>query len=59
MILQTHAMDILQTLVNPLEECDDMGIQLYATTKQLISFFQRSFLILTIINECEINQQNW
>jgi hypothetical protein len=33
-ILQPHEMEMLKTLINPLEECDDLGISFYAMTKQ-------------------------
>lgn len=34
--LQLHKLEILRLLVNPLEESDDMGVTLYAITKQIV-----------------------
>lgn len=32
--------DSLRTLVCPLDECDDMGVGFYATTKNFVNFCQ-------------------
>ena len=34
--LQPHELAVLQNLVNPLAECGDLGVHLYATTKLFV-----------------------
>ena len=36
--LQPHELAVLNTVVDPLEECDNMGVGFYATTKQFVDF---------------------
>ena len=36
--LQPHELEILQTFVDPMAECADLGVSLYAATKQFVEF---------------------
>ncbi len=36
--LQSHEIAILKTIVDPLDECDDMGVGFYATVKEFVDF---------------------
>ena len=38
--LQPHELAILQTLVDPLDDSDDMGVGSYAATKQFVEYCQ-------------------
>ncbi len=34
--LQPHEVDVLQAFIDPMSECEDFGVHLYAATKQFV-----------------------
>ena len=36
--LQRQELDVLQSSINPLDECDDLGVSMYAATRAFVEY---------------------